>query len=323
MKKITLYIDTSSLFNGSVSGLEVQIKSLIRLLKGNKNVALLTNDILKVEIKKNIEGIIFPESKLRNCIGDKDVESVKAIFERSKKNYFNLIDRLFEISTKVDVGISNEDVAEGVRRQYDKISPWKDGKPNEWKDFFVQCALLRYSELNKCKVIVSSKDDDFEGIKSARIDVQKLPLKDFLSYLDLYLEKDKDNFKAYLISKIYSDLEYEIMEKILERADLEEVFVGIENDDPPEITIEDIQILDIRNKKKIPILVKANIYGFVGSYYADDDRGEIYGSKSNKNVEYKMVCSFEGNFDHSKFFRDAMDGVLEDNNIVKLITDKK
>jgi hypothetical protein len=79
--------------------------------------------------------------------------------------------------------------------------------------------------------------------------------------------------------------------------------------------------LDIRDKKLIPILVKANIYGFVGNYYADDDLGEIYGVKSNKIVECKMFFSFEGNFDHHEFKRDSMDGTWVDNNIVKIVTE--
>jgi hypothetical protein len=323
MKKIALYLDTSSLFNGGVTGLEVHIRSLIKLLRDDKNIELLTNDILNAEIKQNVKGIAFPESKLRSCVGDKVTENAKKIFDSNKKKYLNLIDDLFKVSRKIDVSILNKDIVDGVDRQYNRKFPWKDGKPNEWKDFFVQCALLHYSESKRCKMIISSKDEDFDGMKSAKIDVQKTPLKDLLSYLELYLEKDKDNFKAYLISKIYSDLEYDIMEMVLEKADLDEVFVGIENDDEPEIIIEDIQVLDIKDRKRIPILVKADIYGFVGNYYVDDDRGEIYGAKSNKIVEYEMICSFEGSFDHLEFLRDSMSGTLEDNNIVKLITDKK
>lgn len=321
MKRIALYLDSSTLFNGGVTGLENQIKSLIKVLRDNKNIELLTNDILNAEIKQNVKKIVFPEPKLRICVGDKITEDAKKIFDDNKKKYLNLIDDLFNVSRKIDVGILNKDIVDGIDKQYNKQSPWKNGKPNEWKDFFVQCALLRYSESIGCKMIISSQDKDFDGMKSNKVDLQRTPLKDFLSYLDLYLNKDRDNFKAYLISKIYSDLEYEIMDKILEMADLDEVFVGIENDDEPEITIEDIQILDTRDKKLIPILIKANIYGFVGNYYADDDRGEIYGTKSNKIVEYKMLFSFDGNFDHHEFQRDSMDGTWEDNNIVKIVTE--
>jgi hypothetical protein len=321
MKRISLYLDTSSLFNGGVTGLEIQIQSLIKLLRDNKNIELLTNDILSAEIRQNIKGIDFPERKLRICLGDKVTENAKKIFDSNKKKYLNLIDDLFNVSKKIDVDIVNKDIVDGVDRQYNRKFPWKDGKPNEWKDFFVQCALLHYSESKRCKMIICSQDEDFDEMKRNKVDVQKLPLKDFLSYVDLYLNNDRDKFKAYLLSKIYSDLEYDIMDKILEMADLDEVFVGIESDDEPEITIEDIQILDIRDKKLIPILVKANIYGFVGNYYADDDRGEIYGVKSDKIVEYKMFFSFEGNFDRHEFQRDLMDGARVDNNIVKIVTE--
>jgi hypothetical protein len=50
-----------------------------------------------------------------------------------------------------------------------------------------------------------------------------------------------------------------------------------------------------------------------------DDRGEIYEIRSNKKVEYKMICSFEGKYDHMKFFKDLMGGILEDDNIITLM----
>lgn len=322
MKKIALYIDTSSLFNGGVTGLDVHIKSLIKLLENNDDIELLVNDILQVEIQQNIKKMVFPKSKLKAYLNSMDIERTENLYRSQQKKYLSLIDSLYKVGRKIDVGISNKDVVEGVKRQYNDITPWKNGKSNEWKDFFVQCALLRYSESETCKIIVSTRDNDFDSIKNNRVDVQKTPLKDLLPYLELYLEKNKDDFKTYLISKIYSDLEYDIMDRVLELSDSEEIFVGIENDDEPEITIEDIKILDIKDKKRIPILVEANIYGFVGNYRVDDYRGEVYGVKSNKAVEYKMFCSFEGNFNHLKFTENYMNSTSEDNNTITLITDK-
>lgn len=315
-KKIAIYIDTSSLYGGKLfdnDGILFQLKQLIDLVKSNDDLLLLKNDIIEYEIKDKLS---LPN--LKKHFTAKQIQEVSKIFEANKDEYQKTVYNLFSLGKDFKINLSHDDIIDGVGREYKKESPWGRGKENEWKDFVVQKALINYINLDEYKPIILTNDKDFKNMVNHGFDVKKMPLKAFLSYLKLYLE-DKNNFEVYLINKIYSDIEYDIMDRVLEMADLDETFVGIENDDEPEITIEDIQILDIKDIKRIQILVKADIYGFVGNYHVDDNRGEVYGIKSNKLVEYKMICSFEGEYNHQKFFEDQMSGMIEDSNIVKLI----
>lgn len=334
MKKIAIYIDASRLLSGKAYGLEVYIDELAELLNNNKNdLILLVNDVLKKEINYNISLIEFPESKLKNCINEDQIENLKKSFEDNKTKYLEKIDKLFKLAKKIDIKMSNDEIIDGVEREYNKELPWskkdgkKDGKPNEWKDFFVQKSLVNYINLDEYKPIILTGDGDFEGMPKG-FEIQKQPLKDFLPYIKNQYLKQIEDFKSYLISKIYSDIEEDITEEIKEYyqeydSDIYDYYRDKYYDytaEIEEISINDVEILDFTNIERIEILVRARIYGFLGDEAMDysNDRGETYLVRSSKDVEYYMTCSFTGKYDNIEFVKNQMDG-KEDSNIVKLI----
>ena len=311
-----LYIDTSRLFSGKAYGLESHIDKLIELLNNHKeNLILLSNDILEEEVYRKIKSVNLPPTKLDNCFNDIQIEDVRKILEKNKRIYLEKIDKLLQLAKKIDLKMSNNEIIDGVKRQYDKEPPWKKnegnkpGKPNEWKDFFVQKSLINYINLDEYKPIILTGDGDFGGMPKA-FEIQKQPLKDFLVYIkNQYLEPIPD-FKSYLVSKIYSDIENDIVDAIHGYyKNHKEVYCYIE----PAIEdtyINDIKILDFTNINKIKILVKANM-----SYYGYDiwDIPEL----DQVGVECYMTCSFAGSYNNESFVRGKIDS-----NTIELIETK-
>ncbi len=326
MKKTAIYLDTSVFLNQDFLTLGNVMKELISLLKNNENIVLLSNSIVALEIKKNIDRFAQITPQLKYYLTHSEITCLTTSLKKNKQEFNRIIKDLFLLSIEFPINISSKEIIEGCNRSYDKEGPWIKKKPDEWKDFFVQQSLINIRE-NYKKLIISSRDEGFLYMETYGIDVQKTPLKNFLDHLKLYLEeeriiKDKEGFENYLINKIYTDLEdtimYEIEGEITKNT-------GVDGFD---VRIEDIKIIDVGNHKNIICEVVASVFDEDVSNATWDSEEKRYFNplEFNLDVKYEISISFEGKYEETQLFKDKMSGIEDDNiisfnNIIREISE--
>ena len=284
--EIIVYIDTSSLVNSSVF-LSNGIDKLIGLLDKNSDVIFLTNPILKKELVNKINKIETPCTEIKKLkpFIKKDIrENLKNDFKKNKQDSLQKIKKLLSYGKEIYHDFSYQNIIEGIVREYDKASPWGKGKPNEWKDYFVQLMLLEYlKENHEAKLIILSKDKGFYYLNSYNnIEVRATKLEEFIEYLQDKIDSKQESFEKYLINKINLELDdyikAEIENLILEDSDR----IGEED---IIIDITDIVVLDFSEKESISCQVEIEYSSHYRQYYFCPREGEQFAWESSYQNE--------------------------------------
>ena len=324
IKKIAIYIDTNALFNGRIHGLVSHIKELASLLEENKNLKLLTNDILISEIHDKIHNkVVLPNLKdFKYCLKRDQIEKVKESFEDNKIEYQEAIDELIAMGKKLEINLSNQEIMEGCEKQKNLEAPWArisngENKTNEWKDFFVQKSLIKYhyessndplSSNDFCdELIILSADKGFIYMedKSSDVSVKNMPLNGFIKYLNQYTEDGRESFESYLTEEIYSK-EGEIISGI------EDIVLGIKGWNEIETYLDDIKIIDLHDHSWIICEAQTSISGedYTNATYDNEDHKYWGVEKFNYEMKFRIVFSFKGDFRNDEY-----EGVVDIENI--------
>jgi hypothetical protein len=312
MSKIAIYIDTSAFFDAKLSIVE----NLKKLLKRNRDIMLITNPVLTLEVDNMIaEEMKKPLGLNRKYFRERDIRKVERILLENKNKYREVVSEIFSLGKEVGINLTDKEIVDGCSKQYNNQAPWSDKKRNEWKDFFAQKSLMRYIENSEnSELIILSRDKGFDHMKSEFIRVRNTSLKDFMEYVNS-TKDERDGFNSYLVNKIYKDLEVGI-EREIEKDFFETN--GPLND--LEICIDDLKVVDASDVTRILCLSSISIQGIDSIYHTFDDGEEFHEDipYSAEDLKYEIYISFDGEFDPEKLYKNGLDSIL-DKNVVSLI----